>query len=51
MTHDEGWQYIELGRYLERASGTAALLDAQYREFAGDTAPAVSANTSSGWDC
>jgi uncharacterized alpha-E superfamily protein len=39
MTHNEGWHFIELGRYLERASGTAALLDAHYREFAGDTEP------------
>jgi uncharacterized alpha-E superfamily protein len=35
MTHGEGWRYIELGRYLERASGTAALLDVHYREFTG----------------
>ena len=32
MTHGEGWHFIELGRYLERASATAALLDVQYRE-------------------
>jgi uncharacterized alpha-E superfamily protein len=35
MTHGEGWLFIELGRYLERASSTAALLDVHYREFAG----------------
>jgi uncharacterized alpha-E superfamily protein len=35
MTHGEGWRYIELGRYLERASGTAALLDVHYRDFSG----------------
>ena len=34
MTHGEGWHFIELGRYLERASATAALLDVQYRECA-----------------
>lgn len=33
MTHGEGWYYIELGRYLERASATAALLDVQFREW------------------
>jgi uncharacterized alpha-E superfamily protein len=27
MDHGEGWQYLEAGRYLERASATAALLD------------------------
>ena len=32
MTHGEGWHFIELGRYLERAGATAALLDVQYRE-------------------
>jgi uncharacterized alpha-E superfamily protein len=32
MTHGEGWHFIELGRYLERASATASLLDLQFRE-------------------
>ena len=27
MAHGEGWQYLQLGRYLERASATAALVD------------------------
>jgi uncharacterized alpha-E superfamily protein len=27
MDHGEGWQYLQVGRYLERASATAALLD------------------------
>ena len=31
MTHGEGWHFMEIGRYLERAGSTAALLDAQYR--------------------
>ena len=35
MTHGEGWQYIELGRYIERASATAALLDVHYQDFPG----------------
>jgi len=35
MTHGEGWQYIELGRYIERTSATAALLDVHYRDFVG----------------
>ena len=37
MTHGEGWHFIELGRYIERASATAALLDVHYRDFSGDT--------------
>jgi uncharacterized alpha-E superfamily protein len=36
MTHGEGWHYIELGRYLERASATASLLDVQFRDRAPD---------------
>jgi uncharacterized alpha-E superfamily protein len=34
MTHGEGFRFIELGRYLERAGATAALLDVHYRDFA-----------------
>jgi uncharacterized alpha-E superfamily protein len=33
MNHGEGWQFIRLGRYMERAVATAALLDAHFREF------------------
>ena len=36
MTHGEGWQFIELGRFVERAANTAALLDTHYREFTGE---------------
>ena len=32
MTHGEGWHFMELGRYLERAGATAALLEVQYRD-------------------
>lgn len=31
MAHGEGWQYLEAGQYLERATATAALLDLQLR--------------------
>lgn len=34
MTHGEGWHFMELGRYLERATATAALLEVQFRECA-----------------
>ena len=37
MTHGEGWHFIELGRYLERASATAALLDLQFRDSSNVT--------------
>jgi len=31
MGHGEGWQYLQVGRYLERASATAALADLYVR--------------------
>src|SRR6202000_3421310 len=31
MGHGEGWQYLQLGRFLKRASATAALVDQQFR--------------------
>jgi uncharacterized alpha-E superfamily protein len=36
MAHAEGWHFIELGRYIERASETAALLAVHYRDFPVD---------------
>ncbi|NNJ09770.1 alpha-E domain-containing protein [Chloroflexales bacterium ZM16-3] len=33
MTHGEGWQFIQVGRHLERAGGTAALVDQHFRPF------------------
>ena len=32
MTHGEGWQYLQFGRYLERAVATAALVDLHFRD-------------------
>ena len=44
MTHGEGWHFMGLGRFLERVSATAALLEVQYREcdWSADQAPGVS---------
>ncbi len=33
MNHGEGWQFIQVGRYLERASATAKLLDIHFHDF------------------
>jgi uncharacterized alpha-E superfamily protein len=33
MSHGEGWQFIQLGRFIERAMATATLLDVQYAEL------------------
>jgi uncharacterized alpha-E superfamily protein len=35
MSHGEGWQFIQVGRYIERACATATLLDLYHREFWG----------------
>src|SRR5262249_14330380 len=34
MSHGPGWHFIQMGRYLERASATVKLLEVYYREFA-----------------
>jgi uncharacterized alpha-E superfamily protein len=38
MTHGEGWQFIQAGRSLERASSLATLLGVHFREFYGRNA-------------
>ncbi len=40
MNHGEGWYFIQLGRYIERAVATTTLLDVHYRAYL--TAPASS---------
>jgi uncharacterized alpha-E superfamily protein len=35
MAHGEGWYFIQLGRYIERASATATLLDVNLRALPG----------------
>lgn len=37
MGHGEGWQYLQAGRFLERAAATAALVDLHFRP--GSTLP------------
>jgi uncharacterized alpha-E superfamily protein len=36
MNHGEGWQFIQVGRFIERASATATLLDGYLNEFTQD---------------
>ena len=33
MNHNEGWHFIRVGRFIERASATAALLDVHFQAF------------------
>jgi uncharacterized alpha-E superfamily protein len=35
MSHGEGWRFIQIGRFIERASATAALLDAHFSGLSG----------------
>lgn len=35
MNHGEGWHFIQVGKYIERACGLSALLDAQFSTLAG----------------
>lgn len=36
LSHGEGWQFIQIGCYLERATATAALLDVHFSAFLSD---------------
>ncbi|HZY89683.1 MAG TPA: alpha-E domain-containing protein [Gemmataceae bacterium] len=40
LTHDEGWQFIQLGKLLERAEKTLRILDVQYPRLQGLNDPA-----------
>lgn len=35
MTHGEGWHFIQVGRFIERAGELAALVDVHFRRFPG----------------
>jgi uncharacterized alpha-E superfamily protein len=37
MSHGEGWHFIQVGRYIERACATATLLGLYHREFWGSS--------------
>lgn len=41
MTHGEGWLFIQVGRFIERAVATSTLLDVHYREFKVEAAEAA----------
>ena len=36
MSHGEGWQFIQVGRYIERASATSMLLEAYHADLWGN---------------
>ena len=41
MSHGEGWQFIQLGRYVERTNSLAALLERHFKRMAAPTDQAV----------
>jgi uncharacterized alpha-E superfamily protein len=53
MNHSEGWHFIRLGRFIERAYATATLLDVNFRDFfdpeQNDTRAAIDHMNYVGW--
>ena len=49
MSHGEGWQFIQVGRFLERASATAMLLEAYHSDLWAKPGRAVEANEYLEW--
>jgi uncharacterized alpha-E superfamily protein len=43
MSHNEGWEFIQVGQYLERAGATARLLDVHFQEYDRTQAAGVGA--------
>ena len=41
MSHGEGWQFIQLGRYVERANTLTTLLETHFRRVKNHSEPAV----------
>jgi uncharacterized alpha-E superfamily protein len=39
MSHGEGWQFIQVGRNIERAAATASLVEIYHRDLFSDEAP------------
>jgi uncharacterized alpha-E superfamily protein len=49
MNRGEGWHFIQLARFLERAMGTALLLDVHFRAFKDVRGGEVQAETAAEW--
>src|SRR5258706_972908 len=49
MNHGEGWQFIQVGRYIERASATAVLLEAYHADLWGHPARVGEGNGDLDW--
>ena len=49
MSHGEGWQFIQVGRFLERASATALLLEAYHEDLWAQPERALEGNEYLEW--
>ena len=49
MSHGEGWQFIHVGRYIERASATALLLEAYHEDLWSNSDRAAEGNEYLEW--
>ena len=49
MSHGEGWQFIQLGRFLERAAATAKLLEAYHEDLWAQPEHAIESNEYLEW--
>lgn len=49
MSHGEGWQFIQVGRFLERASATATLLEAYHDDLWAQPERAAESNQYLAW--
>ena len=49
MIHGEGWQFIQVGRFIERVQHTARILDQHFDEFCRTGAEAMIASESMEW--
>jgi uncharacterized alpha-E superfamily protein len=49
MNHGEGWHFIQLGRYIERASASALLLDVHFKHFQPTGAATIDFQEHSEW--
>ena len=47
MTHGEGWQFIQAGRYMERVQAIAALVESQVSRSSSAKKPKEAASGSS----
>jgi uncharacterized alpha-E superfamily protein len=49
MIHGEGWQFIQMGRFMERVQATARLIDLHFAEFFRPSAEAMNASQHMEW--